>query len=117
MMGSGMSGPTRSSLPSSGTQRGAIWPAQVGAVSSDPHAEIPLPRAIIALMPGEVFPMREPNLRATFPGRPFCSLLSAKTIWSSVTNAGGRSSLARQPFRFRENGLCCSGPIAMDSRR
>ena len=71
-----------------GHSAGGNLAAQVGAVSADPHAEIPLPRAIIALMPGEVFPMREPNLGA-FQGRPFCSLLSAKTIWSSVTNAGG----------------------------
>ena len=51
-----------------GHSAGGNLAAQVGAVSSDPHAEIPLPRAIIALMPGEVFPMREPNL-ARIPGK------------------------------------------------
>ena len=50
-----------------GHSAGGNLAAQVGAVSSDPHADIPLPRAIITVMPGEVLPMREPNL-ARIPG-------------------------------------------------
>jgi dienelactone hydrolase len=36
--------------------------AQVAAVASDPNAELPIPRAVIALMPGEVIPTRAPSL-------------------------------------------------------
>jgi acetyl esterase/lipase len=50
-----------------GHSAGGNLAAQLGAVSSDPHADLPVPRAIIAVMPGEVLPMREPNL-ARIPG-------------------------------------------------
>ena len=50
-----------------GHSAGGNLAAQVGAISSDPHADIPVPRAIITVMPGEVLPMREPNL-ARIPG-------------------------------------------------
>jgi dienelactone hydrolase len=50
-----------------GHSAGGNLAAQIGAVSSDPHADIPIPRAIITVMPGEVLPMREPNL-ARIPG-------------------------------------------------
>ncbi len=45
-----------------GHSAGANLAAQVAAVASDPHADIPLPQAVIALMPGEIVPMREPSL-------------------------------------------------------
>ncbi len=85
-----MSGPTPQRFALIGHSAGGNLAAQVGAVSSDAHADIPLPRAIIALMPGEVFPMREPKLARIPWNDPSCSLLSAKTIWSSVTSAGGQ---------------------------
>ncbi len=45
-----------------GHSAGANLAAQVAAMASDPHAEIPLPQALITLMPGEIIPMREPSL-------------------------------------------------------
>jgi pimeloyl-ACP methyl ester carboxylesterase len=36
--------------------------AQIAAIASDPLAELPVPRALIALMPGEVTPTRKPTL-------------------------------------------------------
>jgi dienelactone hydrolase len=45
-----------------GHSAGGNLAAQIAALASDPHADVPTPRAVIALMPGEVIPMREPNL-------------------------------------------------------
>ena len=45
-----------------GHSAGANLAAQIAAVASDPHADIPLPQALITLMPGEIIPMREPSL-------------------------------------------------------
>jgi dienelactone hydrolase len=36
--------------------------AQIGAMAADPHADLPQPQALIALMPGEIIPMRNPSL-------------------------------------------------------
>jgi pimeloyl-ACP methyl ester carboxylesterase len=45
-----------------GHSAGATLAAQVTAVASDPHADIPVPQALITVMPGEIIPMREPSL-------------------------------------------------------
>jgi acetyl esterase/lipase len=45
-----------------GHSAGANLAAQIAALASDPHAGLPLPRALVAIMPGEVFPMRKPAL-------------------------------------------------------
>lgn len=45
-----------------GHSAGANLAAQVASVASDPHADIPQPQALITVMPGEIIPMREPNL-------------------------------------------------------
>ncbi len=44
-----------------GHSAGANLAAQIAALSSDPHAALPSPRALVAIMPGEVFPMRQPS--------------------------------------------------------
>jgi pimeloyl-ACP methyl ester carboxylesterase len=45
-----------------GHSAGGNLAAQLAAVSADAHAGLPVPKAVIALMPGEVFPSREPRL-------------------------------------------------------
>ncbi len=45
-----------------GHSAGGNLAAQVAAVSSDPATDLPQPKSLIALMPGEVLPMREPKL-------------------------------------------------------
>jgi acetyl esterase/lipase len=45
-----------------GHSAGGNLAAQIAAVTSDPHSGLPQPRAVIALMPGEVVPCREPSL-------------------------------------------------------
>ena len=45
-----------------GHSAGGNLAAQVAAVSSDLDADLPQPKSLIALMPGEVLPMREPKL-------------------------------------------------------
>lgn len=45
-----------------GHSAGANLAAQVAALSSDPHSGLPSPRAIVAIMPGEVLPIRQPTL-------------------------------------------------------
>ena len=45
-----------------GHSAGGNLAAQIAAVAPDPHSGVPQPRAVIALMPGEVVPCREPNL-------------------------------------------------------
>ncbi len=45
-----------------GHSAGANLAAQIAAVASDPHADIPLPQSLIALMPGQIIPMPEPSL-------------------------------------------------------
>ncbi len=45
-----------------GHSAGGNLAAQIAAVSSNPHAGLPQPKLIVAFMPGEVFPTREPKL-------------------------------------------------------
>jgi acetyl esterase/lipase len=45
-----------------GHSAGGNLAAQIAALASDPHSGLPLPRAVVALMPGEVFPTRQPSL-------------------------------------------------------
>jgi len=45
-----------------GHSAGANLAAQIAAAAADPHADLPLPQGLIALMPGEIIPMREPSL-------------------------------------------------------
>jgi len=45
-----------------GHSAGGNLAAQIAAVSSDPHSGLPQPRLVMAFMPGEVFPSREPRL-------------------------------------------------------
>ncbi len=45
-----------------GHSAGANLAAQVAATAADPGSEIPVPQALVAVMPGEIVPMREPKL-------------------------------------------------------
>ena len=45
-----------------GHSAGGNLAAYIAAVASDPHSGIPSPNAVLALMPGEVFPQKEPSL-------------------------------------------------------
>jgi acetyl esterase/lipase len=45
-----------------GHSAGGNLAAQIAAVASDPHAEIPSPRALCVVMPGELIPSRQPSL-------------------------------------------------------
>lgn len=45
-----------------GHSAGANLAAQVAALATDPHAALPMPRALLAIMPGEVLPRRHPTL-------------------------------------------------------
>jgi dienelactone hydrolase len=45
-----------------GHSAGGNLAAQVAALASDPHAALPSPRAVVAIMPGEVLPRRHPTL-------------------------------------------------------
>jgi pimeloyl-ACP methyl ester carboxylesterase len=45
-----------------GHSAGGNLAAQIAAVASDPHSGLPQPKLVAALMPGQVFPSREPNL-------------------------------------------------------
>jgi pimeloyl-ACP methyl ester carboxylesterase len=45
-----------------GHSAGGNLAAQIAAVAADPHAGLPLPKTLIIAMPGEIVPMREPNL-------------------------------------------------------
>jgi len=45
-----------------GHSAGGNLAAQIAAVASDPHSDLPLPQAVIAAMPGEVVPAAEPLL-------------------------------------------------------
>ncbi len=45
-----------------GHSAGGNLAAQIAAVASDPHSGLPQPKLVAALMPGEVFPSREPSL-------------------------------------------------------
>jgi len=45
-----------------GHSAGGNLAAQIAALASDPHADVPLPRALVVLMPGELIPVRQPSL-------------------------------------------------------
>jgi pimeloyl-ACP methyl ester carboxylesterase len=45
-----------------GHSAGANLAAQIAALTADPHTDLPKPKALIAIMPGEVWPMRQPTL-------------------------------------------------------
>jgi pimeloyl-ACP methyl ester carboxylesterase len=45
-----------------GHSAGATVAAQIAALTADPHTDLPRPKALITLMPGEVLPMRRPTL-------------------------------------------------------
>jgi acetyl esterase/lipase len=45
-----------------GHSAGGNLAAQIAAVAADPHAGLPLAKALIITMPGEIVPMREPSL-------------------------------------------------------
>jgi dienelactone hydrolase len=45
-----------------GHSAGGNLAAQIAAVASDPHSGLPVPQAVIALMPGEIIPMSQPSL-------------------------------------------------------
>lgn len=44
-----------------GHSAGGNLAAQIAAVATDPHSGLPQPKLVAALMPGEVFPTREPS--------------------------------------------------------
>jgi len=50
-----------------GHSAGGNLAAQIAAVAADPHADLPQAQALITLMPGEIFPMRQPSL-SLIPG-------------------------------------------------
>ena len=50
-----------------GHSAGGNLAAQVAAIATDPHSGLPVPRLVVALMPGEVVPSREPNLERIAP--------------------------------------------------
>jgi pimeloyl-ACP methyl ester carboxylesterase len=50
-----------------GHSAGGNLAAQIAALAADPHADLPMPKALITLMPGEVVPMRQPSL-SKIPG-------------------------------------------------
>jgi pimeloyl-ACP methyl ester carboxylesterase len=45
-----------------GHSAGGNLAAQIAALAADPHAGLPIPKALVAVMPGEVIPMRRPSL-------------------------------------------------------
>jgi acetyl esterase/lipase len=45
-----------------GHSAGGNLAAQIAAIASDPHADIPFPRALVVVMPGELIPVRQPSL-------------------------------------------------------
>ncbi|ODT98337.1 MAG: hypothetical protein ABS79_06065 [Planctomycetes bacterium SCN 63-9] len=45
-----------------GHSAGGNLAAYIAAVASNPNSGIPSPKAVVAVMPGEVFPQKEPNL-------------------------------------------------------
>jgi acetyl esterase/lipase len=45
-----------------GHSAGGNLAAQIAAVAADPHADLPVPQLVVALMPGEIVPTREPSL-------------------------------------------------------
>ena len=45
-----------------GHSAGGNLAAQIAAVAADAHADVPVPQLVVALMPGEVIPTREPSL-------------------------------------------------------
>ena len=45
-----------------GHSAGGNLAALIAAAASDPHADLPQPQAVIAMMPGEIVPIREPSL-------------------------------------------------------
>ncbi len=45
-----------------GHSAGGNLAAQIAALASDPQSDIPLARALVVLMPGEVIPVRQPSL-------------------------------------------------------
>ncbi len=50
-----------------GHSAGGNLAAQIAAVASDPHSGLPIPKLVVALMPGEVIPTREPRLDSIPP--------------------------------------------------
>jgi dienelactone hydrolase len=54
--------PDRERVAFFGHSAGGNLAAQLGAVAADPHSGLPAPRLVVALMPGEVVPSREPLL-------------------------------------------------------
>ncbi len=45
-----------------GHSAGGNLAAQIAALAADPHAGLPIPKALVVVMPGEVIPMRRPSL-------------------------------------------------------
>ena len=45
-----------------GHSAGGNLAAYIAAVSAEPNSGIPIPKAVVAMMPGEVFPQKEPRL-------------------------------------------------------
>jgi acetyl esterase/lipase len=50
-----------------GHSAGGNLAAQIAAVAADPHSGVPHPRLVVALMPGEVLPSKEPRLERIAP--------------------------------------------------
>ena len=45
-----------------GHSAGGNLAAQIAAVAADPHADLPVPQALVIAMPGEIVPTRQPSL-------------------------------------------------------
>jgi dienelactone hydrolase len=50
-----------------GHSAGGNLSAQIAAVAADPHSDLPVPRAVIAAMPGEIVPTPTPSLSSISP--------------------------------------------------
>ena len=57
-----MFGPILTASPSSVTRREETWPPRLPRLPRTPTRDLPQPKLVAALMPGEVFPSREPSL-------------------------------------------------------
>ena len=84
-----------------GHSAGANLAAQMAAVAQENH--LPIPRAVIAMMPGEVRAFRDPKL-SQIPSKTLLVWLSPRMTGSWGTFAAGR--FLSRPMRFRHRAKC-----------
>jgi pimeloyl-ACP methyl ester carboxylesterase len=54
--------PDRNQFALIGHSAGGNLAVQIAALAADPHTDLPVPIAVVSVMPGEVLPMRRPSL-------------------------------------------------------